>query len=373
MRRQLSRTSILVIPAAAAAVLIARMVLMNSASLAQPPTAPSAEIGPLPPPPIPSENPMTPEKIELGRMLFFDYRLSGDGSRSCVHCHQPQQGWTTTGRQSPAYPTQMERRASMTLINVAYSTALIWDGRASSLEKQALGPIQNPLHMNHSLDLLVERLSAIPGYLILFQRVFGTGPTPEAIGKAIAAFERTIVTADSPFDRYAKGDRSALSASARRGLDLFKGKAQCLLCHHGTAFTDNSFHNLGVPEDDFLKDPKVLASLRFDAKRMGVPNYRLLTNDPGRYLVTKQDRDFGAFKTPTLRNVAARTPYMHNGAFSTLREVIEFYNRGGGMDPRKDPLVMPLNLADTEQADLVAFLEGLTGELPEIRAPTLPE
>jgi cytochrome c peroxidase len=261
----------------------------------------------------------------------------------------------------------------MTLINVAYSTTLTWDGRASILEKQALGPIQNPLHMNQNLDLLIERLHAIPDYMERFRQVFGTGPTPDAIGKAIAAFERTIVTADSPFDRHAKGDLTALSTSARRGLDLFKGKARCTLCHNGPALTDNGFHNLGIPEAEFLKDPGVLASLRFDAKRMGVPEYRGLTADPGRYLVTKQDKDFGSFKTPTLRNVASRTPYMHNGAFDALVEVIAFYNKGGGNDPRKDPNLQRLDLTQEEERDLLAFLDSLTGELPKIEAPELPE
>ncbi len=371
MRHCASRKVLPLLTAMLAAVLAASP--MENAGLAQPSADSSAEIGPLSPVPIPADNPLTPEKIELGKLLFFDYRLSGDGSRTCVHCHEPKQGWSFKDRQSPAYPTQVERRASMTLINVAYNKSLIWDGRARSLEKQALGPIQNPLHMNQSLDLLIERLNAIPDYVSRFRQVFGTGPTPDAIGKAIAAFERTIVTTDSPFDRYAKGDRSALSASAVRGLTLFTGKARCILCHNGPAFTDSAFHNLGVPEPDFLKDPRVLASLRFDAKRMGVPDYRSLTADPGRYLVTKQDKDFGAFKTSTLRNVTSRTPYMHNGAFGTLPEVIAFYNKGGGNDPRKDPLVQPLNLSEAEAADLLAFLESLTGKLPQIEPPELPD
>jgi cytochrome c peroxidase len=371
MRLRAKRTGFLLLIRALATLMA--FSLMQSGGLAQPPSDTTAGIGPLPPVPIPVDNPMTPEKIELGKMLFFDYRLSGDGSRTCVHCHEPDQGWSFRDRQSPAYPTQVERRASMTLINVAYNKSLIWDGRASSLEKQALGPIQNPLHMNQNLDLLIERLNAIPDYVRRFRQVFGTGPLPDAIGKAIAAFERTIVTADSPFDRYAKGDRTALSASAVSGLSLFTGKARCIACHNGPAFTDSSFHNLGVPEAGFLKDPRVLASLRFDAKRMGVPDYHSLTADPGRYLVTKQDRDFGSFKTPTLRNVTSRSPYMHNGAFGTLPEVIAFYNTGGGKDSNKDPFVQRLNLTETEAADLLAFLESLTGELPKIEPPELPD
>ncbi len=371
MRHRATRTVFSLLIAAAASVLAAG--LMQNTGLAQPSSGSSTEIGQLPPVPIPADNPTTPEKIELGKMLFFDYRLSGDGSRTCVHCHEPNQGWSFKDRQSPAYPTQVERRASMTLINVAYNKSLLWDGRASTLEKQALGPIQNPLHMNQNLDLLIERLNAIPDYVRRFRQVFGTGPTPDTIGKAIAAFERTIVTADSPFDRYAKGDRTALSTSALRGLNLYTGKARCIFCHNGPAFTDSGFHNISVPEADFLKDPRALASLRFDAKRMGVPDYRSLTADPGRYLVTKQDQDFGSFKTPTLRNVTSRSPYMHNGAFDSLPQVIAFYNKGGGKDPRRDPLVLPLNLTEAEVADLLAFLESLTGELPKIEPPELPE
>ncbi|MFN3476859.1 MAG: cytochrome-c peroxidase, partial [Candidatus Methylomirabilales bacterium] len=312
------------------------------------------DIGPLPPVPVPPDNPMSPEKIELGRLLFFDFRLSGDGSRSCVHCHQPDQGWSFRDRQSPAYPTQIERRASMTLINVAYNKALIWDGRTGTLEKQALGPIQNPLHMNQNLDLLIERLRSIPEYVKRFQQVFGTDVTPDGVGKALAAFERTLVTKDSPFDRYMKGDKTALSPSAAQGLDLFKGKARCILCHNGPNFTDHSFHNLGLPEAPFLQDPRVQASIRFDAKRMGIKDYRRVTTDLGRYLVTKDEKDIGAFKTPTLRNVVERGPYMHNGAFDTLEQVIDFYNQGGGDDPRKDPMLRPLDLTPQEKADLLA-------------------
>lgn len=352
--------------------LLAAMALSLITSFAAVLAAP-ALIGPLPPVPIPPENPSTPDKVELGKLLFFDSRLSSDGSRSCAHCHQPHMGWAFRDRQSPAFPSQVERRASMPLVNVAYNTPLLWDGRATTLEAQALGPIQNPLHMNQNLDLLIERLKVLPGYLSRFRAAFGTGPTPEAIAKALAAFQRTIVSGDSPFDRYAKGDPSALSAPARRGLDLFQGKARCILCHNGPTFSNNAFHNLGLPKADFLNDPKVLASVRFDAKRMGVPEYADLSEDPGRYLVTKQDKDFGAFKTPSLRNVTTRRPYMHNGAFETLREVIEFYNRGGGDNPRKDPLLAPLNLTEGERADLLAFLESLTGELPVVVPPELPE
>jgi len=336
------------------------------------PAGPPAEIGPLPPLPIPEDNPLTMEKIELGKRLFFDPRLSGDGSLACVSCHLPEQGWTTNTPLSPSYPTTMERRNSQTLINVAYNKALIWDGRAASLEKQALGPIQNPLHMNQNLDLLIEKLKAIPAYEERFQHVFGTTATPEALGKALAAFERTLVTRNAPFDRYMTGDWQAMSAAALRGMALFKGKARCILCHNGPNFTDSQFHRLGVPDAPLLSDPLVQAAIRFDAKRMNVPEYQSVRDDLGRYLVTKEEKDRGAFKTPTLRNVMQREPYMHNGVFQSIEEVIDFYDGGGGTVAGKAPLLQALSLTAQEKRDLLTFILALTGELPVVTPPELP-
>jgi cytochrome c peroxidase len=331
-----------------------------------------AEIGPLPPLPVPEDNPMTPEKVELGKRLFFDPNLSGDGSLACASCHLPDQGWTTSTPLSPSYPTTMERRNSQTLINVAYNKALIWDGRAGALEKQALGPIQNPLHMNQNLDLLVEKLSAMPVYEKGFRQVFGTSVTPEGIGKALAAFERTLVARNAPFDRYVTGDWQAMSDGALRGMELFKGKARCILCHNGPNFTDGQFHNLGVPAAPLLSDPLVQVAVRFDAKRMNVPEYQSVREDLGRYLVTKEEKDKGAFKTPTLRDVMRREPYMHNGLFHSLEEVIDFYDAGGGAIAGKSPLIHPLGLTVQEKRDLLAFLQALTGELPTVTPPELP-
>jgi cytochrome c peroxidase len=314
---------------------------------------------------------MTPEKVELGKRLFFDPRLSGDGSLACASCHHPDQGWTTNMPLSPAYPTNMERRNSQTLINVAYNKALIWDGRVGTLEKQALEGIQNPLHMNQNLDLLVEKLKAIPTYEEHFQHVFGTTVTPEAMGQALAAFERTLVTRNAPFDRYMTGDLRALSKDALRGLKLFKGKARCILCHNGPNFTDSQFHNLGVPDAPLLSDPIVQAAIRFDAKRMNVPEYQSVKEDLGRYLMTKEEKDRGAFKTPTLRNVTQREPYMHNGVFHSLEEVVDFYNNGGGAVAGKSPLIQALGLTAQEKRDLLAFLQALTGELPAVTPPEL--
>jgi cytochrome c peroxidase len=266
----------------------------------------------------------------------------------------------------------MERRNSQTLINVAYNKALIWDGRAGALEKQALGPIQNPLHMNQNLDLLVEKLNAVPDYVERFQRVFGTSVSAEALGKALAAFERTLVTRNAPFDRYMAGDQQAMSQMALRGMELFKGKARCILCHHGPNFSDSQFHNLGIPAAPLLSHPLVQAALRFDAKRMNVPEYQQIKEDWGRYLVTKEEQDKGAFKTPTLRNVTQRDPYMHNGVFQSLPEVIDFYDGGGGAVAGKSPLLRPLGLTAQEKSDLRAFLQALTGELPTVVLPASP-
>jgi cytochrome c peroxidase len=332
----------------------------------------AAEIGPLPPPPIPEDNPLTPAKVELGKRLFFEPRLSGDGSLACASCHLPDQGWTSNTPLSPAYPTTMERRNSQTLINVAYHKALIWDGRAGTLEQQALEGLQNPLHMNQNLDLLVEKLNALPPYEEQFQQAFGTTVTPEALGKALAAFTRTLVSRNAPFDRYMTGDWQAMSEEALRGLALFKGKARCILCHHGPNFTDSQFHHLGVPDAPLLSDPLVQAAIRFDAKRMNVPEYQSVREDLGRYLVTKEEKDKGAFKTPTLRNVTQREPYMHNGVFHSLGEVIDFYDAGRGAVAGKSPLIQPLGLTAQEKRDLLAFLHALTGELPTMTPPDLP-
>jgi cytochrome c peroxidase len=332
----------------------------------------SADIGPLPPVPVPEDNPLTPEKVELGELLFFDARLSADGSLACVSCHLPDQGWATHTPLSPAYPTNMERRISPTLVNVGYNKVLLWDGRAGSLEKQALGPIQNPLHMNQNLDLLIDKLNSIPAYAERFQRVFGTAVNPEALGKALAAFERTLIARNAPFDRYLAGDQQAMAESAVRGMALFKGKGRCILCHNGPNFTDSQFHNLGVPDVPLLTHPLVQASIRFDAKRMNVPEYAQVKEDLGRYLVTKEEQDKGAFKTPTLRNVAQRDPYMHNGSFQSLEDIIDFYNEGGGAVAGKSPLLQPLALTVQEKRDLVAFLQALTGEVQPLPSAASP-
>jgi cytochrome c peroxidase len=220
--------------------------------------------------------------------------------------------------------------------------------------------------MNQNLDLLVEKLKAIPDYVERFQQVFGTTVSPEGLGKALAAFERTLISRNAPFDRYMEGDRQAISESALRGMALFKEKARCILCHNGPNFTDGQFYNLGVPQAPLLSHPLVQAAIRFDAKRMNVQEYQQVKEDWGRYLVTKDEKDKGAFRTPTLRNVTQRDPYMHNGVFQSLEEVIDFYDRGGGTVSGKSPLLQPLGLTGREKRDLLAFLQALTGELPTV-------
>ncbi|MGQ3684357.1 MAG: cytochrome-c peroxidase [Candidatus Loosdrechtia sp.] len=306
-------------------------------------------IGPLPPVKIPADNPQTAAKTELGKKLFFDPRLSGNNWISCATCHNPALGFADGLPRALGGPVAKEGgRHSPSLINCGYNDFQFWDGRASSLEMQALGPIQNPDEMFETLDNVVRKLSRIPGYVKAFKEVFGTGVTAEGIAKAIAAFERTIIYSNSPFDRYMQGDIHAMSESAIRGMDLFNGKAECIICHNGPNFTDNKFHNIGVPADGPFKE------------------------DVGRYLVTKDESDKGAFKTPTLRNIAETAPYMHDGFFPTLFEVVQFYNAGGGRSENKSPHIHPLHLTGQEVMDLIEFLKALTGEPVQITYEPLP-
>lgn len=324
-------------------------------------------IGHLGPVPVPQDNPLSAAKVMLGHKLFTDKRLSGDSSLSCQDCHLPEHGYAVPVPLGPAYPTQQERRNSPSLINVAYNHPLIWDGRAPDLDKQALGPVRNILHMNNNVDLLVEELGMDEGYRKAFAKAYGEGGiTGERIARAIASYERTLVFDDSPLDRYMDGEQGALDAAQKRGLGLFFGKANCIRCHHGANLTDNRFHNLGVPETSVNGNPQILASIRFDARRMGLPEWAQLRRDPGRELVTKDPADRGKFRTMGLRNIESSAPYMHNGALGTLAEVIAFYNRGGGDDPNKSPLLKPLGLSTDERRDLAAFLHALTGRQREM-------
>lgn len=325
----------------------------------------------------PAGNPMTPDKIELGRMLYFDPRLAGDSSKSCASCHIPDNGWTQRQQLSDGYPGTKHWRSVPTVLNSAFAKNFFWDGRASSLEEQAAGPIQAPIEMNQNPDHLVEKLSQIPHYEREFKKVFDSSVTFEKIAQAIAAFERTVVSKNVPFDAYLKGDKSALDAQQVRGLKLFIGKANCVACHHGAMLTDDSFHATGVPEIEPLqKESDRIATRHFFTRGTGYKHEKYghrIPADFGRELITKKAEDHRKFKTPTLREIAVTQPYMHNGAFTTLEEVVAFYNKGGGDVPNKDPLIKPLGLTDGEIEDLVAFLESLTGDEIKVTAPELPK
>lgn len=338
----------------------------------------SADPRPLAPlPPIesvtPKDNPSTPDKIELGKMLYFDPRLAGDSSISCAKCHDPNKGFSNGAQLSDAYPGTKHWRHVPTVLNAAYVKLLFWDGRAGSLEEQAGGPIQAPIEMNQNPGHLVHKLQQIPYYEKLFKKVFNSEVTFENLARAIAAFERTIISRNVPFDAYLKGDRSALDAEQIRGLELFKGKAGCIDCHDGALLTDDKLHATGVPEIEPLKkESDRIATRHFFAKDAGYANHKI-DADYGQELISKSKSDRFKFKTPTLREIIDTAPYMHNGAFLTLEEVIDFYNKGGGNLPNKDPLMKPLNLTNDEKQALIAFLESLSGDRIKIDPPQLPK
>ncbi len=301
-------------------------------------------------PSIPSDNPLTAAKISLGKQLFFEPRLSRDNTVSCASCHDPAKGWSNGERFATGIGGQKGGRSAPTIVNSAYARLQFWDGRAVELEGQALGPIQNPIEMNLTLPEAVERLNGIPGYRQQFQGVFGTDATADSIAKAISSFERTILSGNAPYDRYRLGDKSALSEPARRGYEIFFHKAHCSACHGGPSFTDTGFHNIGVGSDD--KAP-----------------------DVGRFAETKLEGDKGAFKTPTLREIARTAPYMHDGRLATLEDVVEYYDKGGVPNDQLDEEIYPLKLSVRDKADLVVFLkEGLSSEeYPTVEKPELPK
>lgn len=292
---------------------------------------------PLPSVDQPDDNPTSDAKIALGRQLFFDPRLSRSGKIACATCHDPEKGFSNGRRFGIGVDGREGTRNVPTLMNVAYNRFQFWDGRAASLEEQALMPIQNPKEMDLPLDELVAKLSDVEEYRRHFKQVFGGEVSSEHVAKAIAAYERTIVSRDTPLDRYLAGDKDALSPAAARGMKLFYGDARCSVCHQGPNLTDNAFHNVGA----------------IDSKRP----------DAGRRVITNREEDEGAFKTPTLRGVVKTAPYMHNGRFQTLEEVVRHYNFGGVTDeenPYRDTRLEVLYLREKQTADLVTFLkEGL--------------
>lgn len=321
--------------------------------------------------PVPAANPQTAEKIELGKKLFFDRRLSGDGTMSCSTCHDPEKGYSDDLAISLSYPTTRNWRNSPTLINIGFQKFLFHDGRAHTLEEQALFPMMSAFEMNQNLDFIEEEIRSVPEYVESFRKVFGGEVSRERMAMAIAAFERTLISVNSPLDRFLKGDRKALSREAKKGYDLFTGKGRCAECHDGVNLADDKFYALNVPENEEQeKDPRVAATRRFVAKVSHYEDYLNLKEDPGRYLVTKDKKDWKAFRTPTLRDIARTGPYMHNGIFESLEQVIEFFDQGGGKGNRA---LKPLKLSVEEKKALKTFLvEGLAGENKPFAYPKIP-
>ena len=339
-----------------------------------------ASLAPLGPPPNPPDNPMTAEKVELGKMLFFDPILSGNAGMPCSACHLPEAGWSVPAPVSIGYPGSIHWRNSQTIINSAYYGKLFWAGASKSLEAQARSAARGAVAGNGEDDMMEARLALVPEYREHFRTVFGDDwPNIRHAYMAIAAFERTLVQTDTPFDRYMRGDDDALDAAQKRGLALFAGKANCTACHNGPLLTDEQYHNLGVPPYDGWKDdPLAQITFRFELYAKGSTEslYRSTKDDPGLYFRTKEKAHLGKFRTPSLRYAKYTEPYMHNGMLETLHDVVAFYNAGGGENEfaaTKSPLIQPLGLSDAEMDDLVAFLESLSGEEILMEEPELPE
>lgn len=300
--------------------------------------------------PIPASNPQTAEKVELGRRLYFDTRLSADGTVSCATCHSPTLGWADGRPTSKGIDGQIGHRNAPSIINAAYHRTQFWDGRAASLEEQAFGPIENPIEMGSRLEEVIKRLSGVPEYRQRFQAAFGTEVTRDGIGKALAAFERTIISGNSPYDRYEAGDESALNEAQKRGMELFMDRANCAVCHTPPTFSNGRFYNAGVGMNE--EEP-----------------------DPGRMAVTKRERDFGRFRVPSLREVKETGPYFHDGSAATLEEAVALMAGGGIDNPNRSSMfkvVRRANLTERDKSDLVEFLKALSGEYPIVKAPDLP-
>ncbi len=293
---------------------------------------------------IPDDNPITPEKIALGKKFFWDKRWSASGTVACVTCHRPDHGWSNPRRFSTDFAGKPTLRHAPTIINRLFSDRQHWSGLRASLEEQA------GLDVNKTDAKVMEHLGTIPAYRREFRTVFGRDFDPDGVAQAIATYVRTILSGDSPYDRFQAGDQRAMSEAAQRGLRLFEGKAMCTRCHAGFNFTGEGYRNIGAG--------------------MTRPN-----PDLGRYTVTKGDPDRGAFKTPTLRDVAKRGPYMHDGSEKTLADVVAFYDRGGVKNPWLSSDMKPLGLTAQERADLVEFMKALTGRIdPEVsQPPDLPK
>ncbi len=328
-----------------------------------PPWETANPVKPLPAPPLGIDSTWsdlpeapTPERVRLGRWLFFDTRLSADGSVSCATCHRPENAFSEPMAVSTGIRGQKGGRKSPSFVNEAWTLYphFFWDGRADSLEAQALGPIANPIEMGNTHETMIATLGKVPGYGPYFKEAFGAGGiTKERVAKAIADYERTRMSGDSPWDRWRKKkDETAVSDKVKKGDELFFGKAQCNQCHLGQNFTDSLFHNLGVGWDPGKKAFK----------------------DEGRFKVSNKPEDRGAFKTPTLRDVVKHPPFMHDGSIATLREVVLHYDKGGLANPQLSPKVRKLGLTADEVGALVAMLEALTSQgEPETAPAAFPQ
>jgi cytochrome c peroxidase len=325
---------------------------------------------------IPADNPMTEAKVALGRDLYFDKRLSVDNTVSCATCHDPRFAFTDGKPVSEGVGGKKGARNAPTVLNAMFNEEQFWDGRVKTLEEQVLQPLINPVEMAMpSHEAVVAKVRGIPEYARRFREVFG-GPNPvtiENIAKAIAAFERTLLSGNSPFDRFIAGDPAAISEAAKRGWALFQGKARCITCHEFNAsspfFTDFKYHNIGIG----MKATRNFESLVRQIQHMAQENRltkevvdRLALSEGfselGRFLVTRQPKDLGAFKTSPLRDIELTAPYMHDGSLKTLREVIDFYDQGGEPNPNLDGGIVKLNLTEQEKADLEEFLKTLTSD-----------
>lgn len=298
----------------------------------------------------PYNNSLTTKKIALGQLLFFDRRLSADNTLSCAMCHIPDQGFSNNFIATPVgYQRRKGRRNAPTLLNVGYLTLLFHDGRAKTLEEQIWGPLLNHREMaNPSPTVVIAKINQIPQYRQAFNDVFKAPPSKTTLGQAIASFERTLIAADSPFDRWYYGHQEqAINQMAKKGFYLFSGKANCTRCHtidqQTALLTDQHFHNTGI--ETHAKKTRTL---------------NLTTRDLGRFEITGDPDDRGRYKTPTLRNIALTQPYMHNGSINSLKQVIEFYNNGGARNPQLSPLIHPLHLSKDEINQLIAFLKTLS-------------
>jgi cytochrome c peroxidase len=325
---------------------------------------------------IPADNPQTPEKISLGQRLFFERRLSVDGTVSCSTCHDPQLAFTDRKPLSVGIKGRVGQRNAPTILNALYNKTQFWDGRVNTLEEQAANPIVNAFEMGHpNLDAAVAQIASVEEYQQAFQRVFGRAANGPDLLRAIASYERTQLSFDSPFDRFIAGDNNAIDASAKRGWELFNTQARCNKCHaltdsqrDVTVFTDNDFHNIGIGiiRHNVVGLARQAEQLIKSGDTAGIDRAAIQTDMSalGRFLITKKQKDTASFKTPDIRNVLVTGPYFHDGSQATLWDVIDHYNKGDGLqNPYLDEDIQPLALTETDIDDLVAFMASLTSAI----------